>query len=195
MDLTRRSITRTISELKKHNKITLSANGRYLIVQNPFESKCGKKYSLVSNRFGKVSVLKKGFPLMEYIMQCIKDDALSPRHSQCRLHFGQKRRTFFRRKAVLAGFWGSAKNVHSVKSQKLLMVKTTASGQEFFKKNNFEKRTNSLGEDFYLIPRLLAKWRDRHYFIKGRKFERAKQFERESLIQAKKKIFLVGFGI
>ena len=133
MGLTRRSITRTIAELKKHGQIIQSADGQSLIVKNPFGEKHDQKYTLVPMRIKNQSILKKGFPLMEYIVQCIKADALSPRHSQCRLHFGQKRRTFFRRKAVLTGFWGSAKNVHSVKSQKLLIVKTTARVQNFLK--------------------------------------------------------------
>ena len=187
LGLTRRSITRTIAELKKHDQIIQSADRQSLIVKNPFGGKHDQKYTLTPIRVKNQSILKKGFPLMEYIMQCIKTDALSPRHSQCRLHFGQKRRTFFRRKAVLTGFWGSAKNVHSVKSQKLLIVKTTARVQNFLKKYNFKTKRNSLGEKFYLLPRLLAKRRSRFYFIKGRKFELASKFDLESLIQAKQK--------
>ena len=187
LGVTRRSITRTISELKKHNKITQSADGQSLIVKNPFGGKHDQKYTLVPMRIKNQSILKKSFPLMEHIMQCIKADALSLNHNQCRLHFGQKARTLRHRKALLRGFIKTAKNVYSVKSQKLLILKTTARVQNFLKKYNFKTKRNSLGEEFYLISRLLAKRRGRFYFIKGRKFELASKFDLESLIQAKQK--------
>ena len=188
LGLTRRSITRTIAELKKHGQIIQSADGQSLIVKNPFGKKHDQKYTLVPMRIKNQSILKKGFPLMEHIMQCIKADALSPNHNQCRLHFGQKRSYFFPQEGCFDGFYGGVlKNVHSVKSQKLLIVKTTARVQNFLKKYNFKTKRNSLGEEFYLISRLLAKRRGRFYFIKGRKFEQASKFDLESLIQAKQK--------
>ena len=50
LGLTRRSITRTIAELKKHDQIIQSADRQSLIVKNPFGGKHDQKYTLTPIR-------------------------------------------------------------------------------------------------------------------------------------------------
>ena len=160
-----------------------------LHISHPFEGV--GKYTLIPIRHEGVSILNKDFPLLEFVMQCIKADALCEHHAQCQLSFQQKRSTFYRKSAVLKSLEKSPKKVRRPK--RILLVKQTTDFKENQKFKKFEERENAKKERFWVVPREKSRKVSEWIYCSGVRFKHTQEIHSEWYKKAKKQG--AGFGL
>ena len=186
LGVSERQMQRKLAELKRLGLIYEKFGN--LHISHPFEGV--GKYTLIPLRHGEMSILNKKFPLLEFVMQCIKRDALDPSHSQCKLNFGQNSRTLRRKNALLNGFDQADKKVTRLRSILLIKKTTDLNDQRFLK---FEERENTKREKFWVVPRKQVRKFGKFLYCLGRRFEHTQEIHLEAYKQAKKQG--AGFGL
>ena len=183
LGVSERQMRRKLAELKKLGLVYERFGN--LHIRSPFDGE--GKYTIVPIRVDDTSILKRGFPILEWIMQCIKADALCEHHAQCQISFGQNSRTLRRKNALLKTYSQADKKVRPLR--RILLIKETTDfkkNQNFLKFKEFEERENAKKEKFLVVPRERTKKAYRCIRCMGQRFDHTQEIHLEAYKQAKK---------